>query len=172
VAAASLGSWAVVEVIDDGHGGLASDHARLVVRLPGHIDFASPTVLGGVRWRAEADWSLIFSTVKVPLRFVSGWAVVAMRHPTLRQWVSSGRKKGTRQVLLDLAAWWRAALYTVAAHSHGAAKVAHPPRPRDSCGDLLRLFGRDFFRPCAWPEPWPHARREGPLRPGAAKGEA
>ena len=55
-------------------------------------------------------------------------------------WVACGRKKGTRQALLDRVIWWRGVIYTISGHFGGAVMLGGTSSRDDRHGDLLEAW--------------------------------
>ena len=104
-----------------------SDHAVLFCDLPGTTELFCKQNVGGSCWDPSCDWSGFVELADKALKFITGFAATAMREPLLRQWVELGRRRGTRQALLDRAVWYRAVVFDLAGHFSGFA-LTRPPR--------------------------------------------
>ena len=117
-----------------------SDHARVDVTMVGQARLVGSTAIGKARWGVGAKWDGALECLTECLSFVAGWAAVAMRHAAVRSWVASGQKRALRQRMVDMAVWWRSALYTVSGHVFGLVVAVGPDSNGKSVDTLKELW--------------------------------
>ena len=146
---ASLTVFTEIDVSGAKEGGAESDHFRVNAKIAADIALDPMLVVGRAIWKIGGDWENALIGVAEALRFIVGWAGIAMRHLDVMSWVVSGTKGKLRQSIIDLAVWRHAVLYTVAGHVR----------------DLVVAKGRRVKRPeMVWSEEL--HRIQGPARGG------
>ena len=127
------------EIVPAEQLGVRSDHHCIFAALPRQVEAGGAGAVGTARWVPGGDWDNALQRVPKTLQFIMGWAGTAMRSRVLREWTAAGSKRGTRQMILDRAVWWRATVYTLCGHFGGLVIAAGPRGQRRAEGTLASL---------------------------------
>jgi len=129
-----------------GEEGIVSDHYPVFVEVRRHVDLVQEVRLGRACWGDSAEWDEALAMAPRAFKFLVGWAGTAMRSDEVRGWVRQGRKRGTRQGILDRVVWWRMVLYVICGHLGGVVVAAGPRGRNRSMGTVSEMlkFTRHF----------------------------
>ncbi|CAK0891154.1 unnamed protein product [Prorocentrum cordatum] len=169
-------SVAVLEAV-----AVASDHRLLCWSMPCQCDRSAHVGFGRVSWRADSQWDDALSAVEPLLQFAASAVELCVHAPWLRPpWSGGQASVAQRRVLLDMAAWSRDVLYTLAGHAAGVTRAvasAASRKRRRPVGPAPADFSHhQAFKKAATQAAWdarrgaaqrfPHLRA---LNPGAAE---
>ena len=108
-----------------------SDHLHLFATVDVQVPVQSKQQDFIVQWARNADWGHAAQPVLPALLFVGAWAALASRWAVIREKLRRDQWVGVRQWLVDIAAWWRAVIFTLAGHVAGLVLFRKPgPGPR------------------------------------------
>ena len=136
--ASSPGLPLAVHIWGKKEGGVQSDHFCLEACLACGLHCWRDSSVGSVRWDREAEWDEVLQPVQAAVWFAAAWATRAAINEVMQLWVIAGIKRRIRQRMLDLAVWWRSAIYVMGGHLAGLTLVRKPHQvTRMSIGKLI-----------------------------------
>ncbi|CAK0852658.1 unnamed protein product, partial [Prorocentrum cordatum] len=103
---------------------VASDQRLLCWSMPRQCDRSAHVGFGRVSRRTDSQWDDALSAVEPLLQFAASAVELCVHAPWLRPpWSGGQASVAQRRVLLDVAAWSRDVLYTLAGHAAGVTRA-------------------------------------------------
>ena len=112
---------------------MQSDHKMLTWQVDVRCERVFSSAVGRVSWRTDAQWDAVLGRISA-LLFATAAATEGLLTATwLRPpWFGGTASVAERRGLLDLAAWTREAIYTMAGHAAGVTRAVSTATPPNS----------------------------------------